>query len=103
MVAQRLKQAVRAGDLACRIGGDEFVIVAAGLADEQQARLVADKLLACSVKPFVLSQASCHLGMTIGYAVAPLDATDPDSLLKQADAAMYRGKQAGKQQARRAE
>ncbi|RRS04338.1 GGDEF domain-containing protein [Aquabacterium soli] len=103
MVAQRLKQAVRAGDLVCRIGGDEFVIVAAGLADEQQARLVADKLLACSAKPFVLSQASCHLGMTIGYAVAPLDATDPDSLLKQADAAMYRGKQAGKQQARRAE
>lgn len=103
MVAQRLRHAVRAGDLVCRIGGDEFVVVAAGLPDEHQARLVADKLLACSNRPFVLSQASCHLGMTIGYAVAPLDATDPDELLKQADAAMYRGKQAGKQQARRAE
>ncbi|HIV71502.1 MAG TPA: sensor domain-containing diguanylate cyclase [Candidatus Aquabacterium excrementipullorum] len=103
MVAQRLKQAVRAGDLVCRIGGDEFVVVAAGLPDEQQARLVADKLLACSVRPFVLSQASCRVGMTIGYAMAPLHATDADSLLKQADAAMYKGKQAGKQQVRRAE
>ena len=103
MVAQRLKQAVRAGDLVCRIGGDEFVVVAAGLPDAHQAQLVADKLLACSAKPFVLSQATCNLGMTIGYAVAPLDASDSDSLLKQADAAMYRGKQAGKQQARRAE
>lgn len=102
MVAQRLKQAVRGGDLVCRIGGDEFVVVAAGLPDEQQARLVGDKLLACSAKPFVLSQASCKLGMTIGYAVAPLDATDSDSLLKLADAAMYKGKQTGKQQVRRA-
>lgn len=103
MVAQRLKQAVRGGDLVCRIGGDEFVVVAAGLPDEQQARLVADKLLACSARPFVLSQATCSLGMTIGYAVAPLDATDSDSLLKLADSAMYKGKQAGKQQVRRAE
>lgn len=102
MVAQRLKQAVRAGDLVCRVGGDEFVVVAAGLPDEQHARVVGDKLLACSARPFVLSRATCELGMTIGYAIAPLDAVDADGLLKLADAAMYRGKQAGKQQVRRA-
>ncbi len=98
----RLKQAVRAGDLVARLGGDEFVVVASQLRGEAEVEQVGQKLLACSARLFTLSRAQCRVGMTVGYAIAPLDGTDGDALLRRADAAMYGGKQAGKNSVRRA-
>lgn len=100
-VARRLQAAVRVGDVVARLGGDEFVIMSSGLTQPAQADALAHKLLESISAPFQLGPHTCHVSMTVGYALAPLDGTDAAALLKQADAAMYAGKQAGKSCARR--
>jgi diguanylate cyclase (GGDEF)-like protein len=100
-VARRLQAAVRGGDVVARLGGDEFVIMSSGLTQPAQADALAHKLLEAINAPFQLGPHTCHVSMTIGYALAPLDGTDAAALLKQADSAMYAGKQAGKGCARR--
>lgn len=95
-VARRLQGHVRATDLVARLGGDEFVVVASALESPAQAHDLANKLLDAFHAPFTLSSTKVQVGLTIGYALAPLDAYDAASLLKLADAAMYQGKQNGK-------
>ena len=95
-VGERLKAQLRAGDLVARLGGDEFVIAAAGLATESHADAIGRKLLQAFQEPFEVADQACRVGLTIGYAIAPHDGTDLASLLKRADAAMYVGKQSGK-------
>jgi diguanylate cyclase (GGDEF)-like protein len=95
-VARRLKSTFRGGDLVARIGGDEFVAVATGLGGDADARAIGQKVLAAFEAPFTAAGRPCRVGITIGYAIAPLDGHDAQSLLKRADAAMYAGKQAGR-------
>ena len=95
-VASRLLASMRTGDVIARIGGDEFVVLAAGLQTDQQAIELGNKLLTAIREPYALSRQTCHVGVTIGYVLAPLDGPDATNLLKLADAAMYVGKQAGK-------
>jgi diguanylate cyclase (GGDEF)-like protein len=95
-VAQRLRGSMRAGDLVARLGGDEFVVAAGGLANEKLATDLGTKLLEALRAPFNLHQITCNVSATIGYAMAPADAIDGGALLKAADAAMYAGKQQGK-------
>jgi diguanylate cyclase len=87
---------VRATDLVARLGGDEFVVVAGALESAAQAQDLAQKLLNAFRAPFSLSAGQIHVGLTIGFALAPLDCNDAAGLLKLADAAMYAGKQGGK-------
>jgi diguanylate cyclase (GGDEF)-like protein len=94
--AQRLRSSMRAGDAIARIGGDEFVVMAYGLANEMQARDLGTKLLEAFRTPFTIDEKQCSVGATIGYALAPTDAESAGALLKAADAAMYAGKQEGK-------
>lgn len=101
VVASRLRATMRAGDAVARLGGDEFVVVANGLQSEKQARELGGKLLDAFRTPFSLSQHTCCVGITIGYAVAPIDGNETMALLKSADAAMYAGKQSGKNCVRR--
>jgi diguanylate cyclase (GGDEF)-like protein len=96
VVAQRLRASMRAGDAVARIGGDEFVVMADGLGNEALARELGLKLLDAFRAPFALEEHSCNVSATIGYALAPTDASDSGVLLKAADAAMYAGKQEGK-------
>ena len=102
VVANRLRGTVRGGDVIARLGGDEFVVTASGLTSEQQAHELGIKLVAALASPFVLEgnnrQAPivCHIGGTVGYALAPKHGHDPVVILKLADAAMYQGKQRGK-------
>jgi diguanylate cyclase len=98
-VARRLKSQVRATDLVARWGGDEFVVVACALNGdtEAEARRVGNKLLATLSEAFDVGNARHTVGVTIGYVLAPHDGQDSATLLKLADAAMYAGKQAGKQ------
>jgi diguanylate cyclase (GGDEF)-like protein len=96
VVAQRLRSAMRAGDAVARLGGDEFVVMAEGLTNEALARELGLKLLDSFRAPFALTQHTTSVTATVGYALAPTDAGDANALLKAADAAMYEGKQEGK-------
>ena len=99
-VAKRLRATVRGADVVARLGGDEFVIMAAGLKTHSQAKALGMELLAAFQQPFELAKHSCSVGVTIGYALSPFDSRDGATLLKQADAVMYLGKQAGKNRLR---
>lgn len=95
-VGQRLQGQLRGSDVVARLGGDEFVVLAGGLADEATARALGQKMLAAFDEPFIALGQHCDVGLTIGYALAPLDGVTADDLIKRADAAMYAGKQAGR-------
>ena len=103
IVASRLRATVRAGDGIARLGGDEFVVLAGGLQSDEQAIELGTKLLHAISLPFALSQNQCSVSVTIGYTLAPLDGREAETLLKQADAAMYAGKQRGRNCLRRGE
>ncbi len=100
-VARRLQTLLRASDVVARLGGDEFVVLASGLGTDADAQAIGRKLLDGFLEPFVAAGQPCRVGLTIGYALAPLDGRDAQSLLKRADAAMYAGKQAGRHCLRR--
>ena len=101
-VGHRLQANVRhQTDLVARLGGDEFIIMARDLATPEQAEELGRSLLRAFEHPFTLSQLRIKVGLTIGYALAPLDSDDPQSLLRYADAAMYAGKQRGKHSVQR--
>ncbi|ATU63868.1 diguanylate cyclase [Piscinibacter gummiphilus] len=95
-VAGRLLSSVRRGDTVARLGGDEFVVMSEQLSGEDDALLFGERLLAAFATPFDIDPHSFRVGGTIGYALAPADATDAVTLLKFADAAMYLGKESGK-------
>ena len=101
IVASRLAATMRTGDGIARLGGDEFVVLAGGLQSDAQAVELGTKLLAALGEPFALSRHTCHVGATIGYTLAPLDGVHADTIIKQADAAMYAGKQSGRNCLRR--
>lgn len=88
-------------DLVARLGGDEFIIMARDLATPEQAEDLGRSLLRAFEQPFTLSHLRIQVGLTIGYALAPLDSDDPQGLLRYADAAMYAGKQRGKHSVQR--
>ncbi|MCW5661721.1 MAG: GGDEF domain-containing protein [Burkholderiaceae bacterium] len=100
-VAARLRAPLRHRDVVARLGGDEFVVMATDLAGDDDARRLGFKLLDAFAVPFSVRGRSCTVGLTVGYALAPHDGRDADSLLQRADAAMYAGKQAGKHTLRR--
>ncbi|WP_366145918.1 diguanylate cyclase [Acidovorax sp.] len=101
-VGQRLQASVRhQTDLVARLGGDEFIVIACELASTEQAEDLGRSLIKAFEHSFALDQHTVTVGLTIGYALAPLDGSDAQALLRQADAAMYAGKQSGKQSIRR--
>lgn len=101
-VSHRLESSVRHHtDVVARLGGDEFIIMACDLNSPQQAHELGLSLLRAFEQPFVLSHLRLQVGLTIGYAMAPLDSEDPQGLIRLADAAMYAGKQGGKRTVRR--
>ena len=95
-VAARLVMAVRAADTVARLGGDEFAIVLQEIGSDRDAQLVAEKLLEAFDAPFVLRGRSLAVGASIGVAIYPRDARLTDALMKAADLAMYRVKEAGR-------
>ena len=101
-VGHRLQANVRhQTDLVARLGGDEFIIMARDLATPEQAEELGRSLLRAFEHPLTLSHLRIQVGLTIGYALAPLDSDDPQGLLRYADAAMYVGKQGGKHSVQR--
>lgn len=95
-VARRLQCHLRQSDVIARLGGDEFVVMTGELQSPAQAHELGLKLLSAFALPFALGGIQVQVGLTIGYALAPIDSQDGAGLLKLADAAMYSGKQSGK-------
>jgi len=94
-VSQRLRHCIREEDTVARMGGDEFTVILTELGKTDHAALVSRKILACLTEPFILKGKECHLGCSIGIAIYPADGEDSETLLKNADTAMYRAKQKG--------
>jgi diguanylate cyclase (GGDEF)-like protein len=95
IMAERLSDAVREGDTVARIGGDEFVVMLIDLHQLVDAALVADKIVAAVSSPCRIEGVEVQVAPSIGLAIFPHDGTDPDTLLKNADTAMYHAKHDG--------
>ena len=94
-MADRMRRCVRSIDTVARYGGDEFVIVLQDVREPHGAQLVAARLLGHLAEPVVLPSGPRRGSASIGVAVYPMDGEDADSLVRAADAAMYRVKEAG--------
>ena len=93
--AERLRASTRAGDTVARVGGDEFVLLISDLPKEHIAS-VAQKILDAIAEPFPIDDHRVFVTASLGIAVAPDDGSDPATLLKNADNAMYRAKELGR-------
>jgi diguanylate cyclase (GGDEF)-like protein/PAS domain S-box-containing protein len=94
--ALRLAQSVRDGDTVGRFGGDEFGVVLANLGKPGDASLVAQKILDALARPIELDGNETYITASIGITVYPADGAEPEALLANADAAMYRAKEQGR-------
>jgi len=95
-VADRLRHGLRAGDTVARIGGDEFAVLVTELRDSDDAARIAEKLLQSMVQPIEGDGRTFYVSASIGIAVCPIDGEDAETLLKNADGAMYRAKESGR-------
>lgn len=95
-VAQRLRRLLRQGDMASRLGGDEFTALLRDIDDVAQLQSIAARVIDSINAPLVLRGCTVQVGVSIGIALFPQDAPDFLSLIKAADTAMYAAKQGGK-------
>lgn len=95
-IAQRLSAALRISDVIARVGGDEFIGLFPDVGNRDSLSFLGERLLGVFNEPFEVMGHRLSLSGSIGLVVAPEDGNDQDSLLKAADEAMYRAKQAGK-------
>jgi diguanylate cyclase (GGDEF)-like protein len=93
VVAQRLLGAMRDGDLAARLGEDEFAILALHLLGPEAATSIALRVVDALKEPVVVGSVRHQIGAGIGIAFTPSDATTPEQLLRKADLALYRAKE----------
>lgn len=100
-VAQRLQSIIRQEDTACRLGGDEFIIMVPGRFISLQqatnhAAMLAEKILLAINQPFVVQGSEHHFSTSIGVTLYPETAEQPEDIIQQADTAMYRAKESGR-------
>jgi diguanylate cyclase (GGDEF)-like protein/PAS domain S-box-containing protein len=96
LLGDRLSTALGDGTLVARLGGDEFVVLVEPLASPQAANTVADKMLAALRSPFPLEEREIIITASVGIVLGPGTDDSPAALLRDADIAMYRAKQRGK-------
>ena len=95
-VAERLRSCVREGDTVARLGGDEFTVLIAGLAADEDTLKVAHKILETIRLPFRIDDRELFVTTSIGVALYPTDGLDAETLVRNADTAMYRAKDQGR-------
>ena len=94
-VARRLSENVRTGDTVARVGADEFVIALADLGQPEDAIFLTRKLLDVLAEPFAVAGKEIFASASVGISLHPLDGTDADSLIRNAESAMFRAKEHG--------
>lgn len=95
-VSERLVSSVREGDVVARLGGDEFAILQADTAQPQAAQTLAARLVDLISRTYVVDGHMLNIGTSVGVALSPSDASEPDELMKRADLALYRAKADGR-------
>ncbi|MGE3746998.1 MAG: EAL domain-containing protein [Sphingomonadaceae bacterium] len=95
-VATRLQREVGDKGRVGRLGGDEFNVVMPGMVDRQSLGDLADRIIAALSQPYMIDGATISIGASIGIAIAPHDGDCADSLVRNADLALYAAKAAGK-------
>ena len=96
VVAERLRRCTREPDTIARLGGDEFAIIMTGMNDPTDAAALAKRIRESIIKPYILDGHQILADISIGISLAPIDATEPDLLLKNADMALYGAKGDGR-------
>ena len=94
--AKRLKDSVRTEDTIARMGGDEFMVIMENLQSADAISVVANKIVSIVKEPIVLGENTLHLGTSIGISVYPHNGETSEVLLKNADSAMYKAKNEGR-------
>jgi diguanylate cyclase (GGDEF)-like protein len=95
-VARRLSGLLRKSDTVARLGGDEFVVLLDGITEPGRELAACESIRAAVTEPFWLDGHRVEVGLSIGVAVSSDESADPDHLLREADAAMYRVKSASR-------
>jgi len=95
-VAERISACVRDGDTVARLGGDEFVLLLSNITEDRDIPPIAEKVLDAVEKPVVWEGRELFVTASIGISRYPRDGKDAQALLKNADTAMYRAKEQGK-------
>jgi len=100
-VAERLSALIGQDDMACRLGGDEFIVLVSGKCDSlgqaaEQATVLAGQILATINKPFMVFGSEQHFSTSIGVALYPKAMALPEVIIQQADTAMYQAKESGR-------
>ena len=95
-IAQRLVACVRSSDTVSRQGGDEFVVLLSEVARAEDVALTADKILVAVSRPHRIDHQDFHITVSVGIGVYPTDGADAETLLKNADLALFRAKSHGR-------
>ncbi|NLB82671.1 MAG: diguanylate cyclase [Synergistaceae bacterium] len=95
-VADRISSSIREMDTVCRYGGDEFTIVFPDMIDREEVEGVVRRLMETFREPFIIENHSLHIHISVGIALSGLSTSGSDELLKQADIAMFKAKEKGK-------
>lgn len=99
-VARRIRDVIRPSDIAARFGGDEFVVLQAGVTQADQARALAERLIKEVSRPYIIEGHEVVIGASVGIARPPDDGDDVDKLMRNADMALYEAKATGRGVAR---
>ena len=92
IAARRMCQLVPENALLCRVGGDEFALISRN-SSRSQAEIVARAIITALSQPFKIGDNVLHIGATVGFATSPSDTSDPETLLRYADLALYAAKE----------
>ncbi|MGZ7030533.1 MAG: putative bifunctional diguanylate cyclase/phosphodiesterase [Thermoanaerobaculia bacterium] len=95
-VADRIRHCVRDGDTLARFGGDEFTLLIPRIDHIEDAAKIAQKIIETLKIPFVIHDRELFVSTSIGVSIYPTDGNDPETLVRNADSAMYRAKDAGR-------
>jgi diguanylate cyclase (GGDEF)-like protein/PAS domain S-box-containing protein len=97
-VSNRLRDSIRKSDTVCRIGGDEFIILVQNLENPDDTIIIAKKIIESFRIPFYLNKNQVRITVSVGVSIYPKDGNDVNTIIKNADIAMYKAKENGKNQ-----